>query len=450
MSNLNNTKQGIKVTTCNTPLVGEIVTPPDKSISHRAVLFNSVAIGTAKITNLLEGEDVISTITALRQCGVEIDKQDDGSYIVKGVGLNGLQKPQREIYFGNSGTSTRLFMGLIASYDFDVRISGDESLSKRPMLRVTEPLSQMGVRFFPEDAKTLPISMQGSNNLMPIDYKLKVASAQVKSAILLAGLNTRGTTTVVEPEKTRDHTEIMLKNMGADVRVYDSENKIEITGLNQIKATDCIIPADPSSAAFIIAAGVLIKGSNLLIKNLCTNPTRIGFIKVLQNMGADVAIVNQRTQSAEMVGDVIVKYSPNLKPAFTTAKDVPAMVDEFLILSVICAFANGTSELNDLHELTTKESNRFDAIVKNLSLCGVSVEADYEKCNLKIKGMGGNFTFNSPKEPIATRLDHRIAMSFLIAGLRSQYGIEIDDASPIATSFPNFITILKSLGVVFE
>ncbi len=434
------------------PLRGEVFVPADKSISHRAVLFNALAIGTAKVQNLLEGEDVISTITALKQCGINIAKQDDGSYIVEGKGLNGIAKPSQQIYFGNSGTSTRLFMGIAAFCDFEVSIAGDASLSKRPMLRVIEPLRQMGAEFFDKDAKTLPITMHGSNHLMPINYTLPVASAQVKSAILLAGLNTRGITTITEPQKTRDHTEIMLSNMGAKITSSNLSinNTVNIEGLHQIKAVDCLVPSDPSSAAFVIAAAILTEGSEVVVKNVCINPTRAGFIRVLQNMGADVSVINQRLQSAESVGDIVAKYSPNLKPANTVAADVPAMVDEFLILAVVCAFADGVSKLKSLHELTAKESNRFEAIVTNLRLCGVEVEADYDNYNLSIYGKGIDAKLNTPSQAVLTKLDHRIAMSFLVAGLKCSNGLVIDDAEAMNTSFPGFVKCLTSIGARFE
>ncbi len=442
----------LKVLPQANPLKGEVFVPADKSISHRAVLFNALAIGTAKVQNLLEGEDVISTITALKQCGIGIAKQQDGAYIIEGKGLNGLTKPLQQIYFGNSGTSTRLFMGIAAFCDFELSIAGDASLSKRPMLRVIEPLRKMGAEFFDKDAKTLPITMRGNNHLMPIDYTLPVASAQVKSAILLAGLNTRGVTTITEPQKTRDHTEIMLSNMGAKITSSGGNvnNTVSIEGLHQITAVDCLVPSDPSSAAFVIAAAILNEGSEVVVKNVCINPTRIGFIKTLQNMGADVNIVNQRLQSAESVGDIVARYSPNLKPANTDAADVPAMVDEFLILAVVCAFANGTSSLKSLHELTAKESNRFEAIITNLRLCGVDVEADYDNYNLSISGKGIDAKLKTPSEVVLTKLDHRIAMSFLVAGLKCSNGLTIDDAEAMNTSFPGFVDCLRGLGAGFE
>jgi len=451
-------KQPVKSNPTSGVIKGLIEVDGDKSISHRAVLFNAIAVGKAEILNILEGEDVIDTIKCLEACGVKIQKIDN-KYIIYGVGLNGLQKPSKDLYFGNSGTSVRLFMGVLAGQLFKARLTGDQSLSKRDMKRVVDPLSTMGVEFDYDgtlveskvgnikktsEKITLPIEIKGQDNLIPIEYRLPMASAQVKSAILLAGLNCNATTTVIEPEKTRDHTENMLKTMGADLKI--SGHRISIKGGVQLKAMDIEVCGDPSSAAFLVAAAILTKGSEITIKNVYINKTRIGFYEALQKIGANVKITESFTKYGEPVGDITAKYSPNMKAIDLPSSINPSMIDEFPIFCVISCFTNGRMKMNDLKELTAKESNRILAIANGLSSCGVSLTYNDQDHSLIIYGDGINKVLKPENSVIQTQMDHRIAMSFIIAGLKSEEGIKIDDSSMIKTSFPKFEELFKKIG----
>ena len=419
-------------------LSGEIVIAPDKSISHRSIIFASLANGKSKIYNLLEGEDVLNTINAMRLMGVEISKNEN-HYEVNGSGIVGLLEPSDIINMGNSGTSTRLLAGLVCPYNFTSFFTGDASLRKRPMGRVFEPIQKFGAQIISRKNNLTPFAIIGNQDAMPIEYLMKMASAQVKSCILLASLAVKGTTTIIEPEKCRDHTEIMMKYLGLKITQENFNNgtKISYNGLQEFAGRDFDIPNDISSSAFFIVGALLVKNSKILLKNIGINPLRTGLIQTLQEMGGKILLKNIREIGGEKVADIEVEASS------LNAIDVPAsrsasMIDEYPILAVACAFANGTSKLNGLAELKVKESNRLAMIADNLQNCGVEVKIgdDY----LEIKG-----GFSMPKNlvEIKTAMDHRIAMSFLIMGLCLENGVQIDDDEMIKTSFPNFEKIIS-------
>ena len=422
------------------PLTGRIRVPGDKSISHRSLMFGALAVGRTRISGLLEGEDVLSTADALRAMGVHIERDGD-EWMVHGVGVGGLLQPDRALDMGNSGTSTRLLMGVIASHGITATFTGDASLSKRPMNRVIDPLSTMGASFTPSPGGTLPLAMEGVQPAVPITYRLPVASAQVKSAVLLAGLNTPGTTTVVEPVPTRDHTERMLRGFSAELTVEeaDGERAIRIHGPAELRPCDIAVPGDPSSAAFFAVAASVVPGSDLVIENVGLNPTRDGIFRALELMGADIEKLDEREVGGEPVADLHVKHS-RLRGIEVDPAIAPSMIDEFPVLFVAAAMAEGTTTTSGLEELRVKESDRLAAMATALREVGVTLEETDD--GLIIEGSHG--------EPlpgggtIATHLDHRIAMSMAIAGLVSREGVEIDSTEPIATSFPNFTTLLAT------
>ena len=422
------------------PLTGRIRVPGDKSISHRSLMFGALAVGRTRISGLLEGEDVLATAAALRAMGVHIERDGD-EWVVHGVGVGGLLQPDRALDMGNSGTSTRLLMGVIASHEITATFTGDASLSKRPMNRVIDPLSTMGASFTPSPGGTLPLTMEGMQPAVPITYRLPVASAQVKSAVLLAGLNTPGTTTVIEPVPTRDHTERMLRGFGAELTVEeaDGERAIRIHGPAELRPCDIAVPGDPSSAAFFAVAASVVPGSDLVIENVGLNPTRNGIFRVLGQMGADIEKLDEREVGGEPVADLHVKHS-RLRGIEVDPAIAPSMIDEFPILFVAAAMAEGTTTTSGLEELRVKESDRLSAMATALQEVGVTLEETDD--GLIIEGSHG--------EPlpgggtIATHLDHRIAMSMAIAGLVSREGVEIDSTEPIATSFPNFTALLAT------
>ena len=422
------------------PLTGRIRVPGDKSISHRSLMFGALAVGRTRISGLLEGEDVLATAAALRAMGVHIERDGD-EWVVHGVGVGGLLQPDRALDMGNSGTSTRLLMGVIASHGITATFTGDASLSKRPMKRVIDPLSTMGASFTPSPGGTLPLTMEGVQPAVPITYRLPVASAQVKSAVLLAGLNTPGTNTVIEPVPTRDHTERMLRGFGAELTVEeaDSERVIRIHGPAELRPCDIAVPGDPSSAAFFAVAASVVPGSDLVIENVGLNPTRDGIFRALELMGADIEKLDEREVGGEPVADLHVRHS-HLRGIEVDPAIAPSMIDEFPILFVAAAMAEGTTTTSGLEELRVKESDRLSAMATALREVGVTLEETDD--GLIIEGSHG--------EPlpgggtIATHLDHRIAMSMAIAGLVSRKGVEIDSTEPIATSFPNFAALLAT------
>ncbi|MCI5049467.1 MAG: 3-phosphoshikimate 1-carboxyvinyltransferase [Rickettsiales bacterium] len=437
------TKKPCVATRCQ-QLHGTLTIPGDKSISHRALLLSSQRIGKTTIHGLLEGEDVLHTKAALQHLGVSISKQDD-SYIVQGVGIGGLSESTQPLDMGNSGTAARLMMGLVAPYPFPSFFYGDDSLSKRPMKRVITPLSQMGANVMSRSENRLPISITGQSDMLPIEYELPVASAQVKSCVLLAGLNIAGTTTVIEKHPTRDHTERMLNHYGIPVETVELENgarKISINGHAKQSASDMElrVPADPSSAAFPMVAALIVPDSNITMPNICMNETRTGLFEALKRMGADIIITNEREEAGEPVADIRVKCS-SLKAVELDSDIVPSMIDEFPILAVAAAYAEGTSRFKGLAELRVKESDRLSAIQQGLEVCGVN--ATIEGDDLIIEGCAGNIPGGGT---VTTHFDHRIAMSFLVLGLVSQKPVIVDDATAINTSFPNFMELMNNAG----
>ncbi|MCB2083955.1 MAG: 3-phosphoshikimate 1-carboxyvinyltransferase [Sphingomonadaceae bacterium] len=425
------------------PLKGRIRVPGDKSISHRSLMLGALAVGETRVTGLLEGEDVLATAQAMRQMGATITRETDGTWSIHGVGVGGLLQPQAPLDMGNSGTSTRLLMGVIASHGISATFTGDASLSKRPMGRVIEPLSLMGAGFDASEGGRLPLTMHGALPAVPITYRLPVASAQVKSAVLLAGLNTPGVTTVIEPVPTRDHSERMLRGFGAELTVEEvgSERIIKVRGDAELKPQTIEVPGDPSSAAFFIVAATLVEGSDLVIENVGLNPTRAGLIDVLRQMGASIEELDQREVGGEPVADLRVRHAPltgiDVDPAVA-----PSMIDEFPILFVAAALAGGTTVTTGLEELRVKESDRITAMVAALTLAGARVEETGD--GLIIHGSGGEpLAGTAEGEEVTTHLDHRIAMSMAVAGIVSRDGIEVDDIRPISTSFPNFMALLE-------
>ena len=424
-------------------LKGEITVGSDKSISHRSLIISSLAIGKTEIYNMLEGEDVLHTKKALNLCGVKIER-DGNKYVVQGVGILGLNEPQNVLDMGNSGTSTRLLMGLLSPYDFNSFFCGDLSLSRRTMARVILPLCDMGARFFYRSEFLLPALLRGSSNLVPISYKMQVPSAQVKSAILLAGVQILGTTIVQENEPTRDHTEKMLKAIGADVvRVG---NVIKINGGKQLSSCGkIVVPGDPSSAAFFVVAALICPDSEVLIKNVCINQTRTGLFEVLKRMGGNIEFLNITEEGGEPVADIFVKSSV-LNAIEVEPEIAPRMIDEYPILAIAASFAKGRTKMTGLFELVVKESNRLKSVADGLLVCGVKFDADYEKCSLEVEGSCGELIRGTlGMEFVKTNMDHRIAMSFLIAGLASKNGVQVDSSDMIKTSFPNFFNILNIL-----
>jgi 3-phosphoshikimate 1-carboxyvinyltransferase len=422
------------------PLRGTIRVPGDKSISHRAVMLGALAIGETRITGLLEGEDVMATAAAMRAMGAQIEKTGD-EWRIHGVGVGGLLQPATALEMGNSGTSTRLLMGLIASHAITAAFTGDASLSKRPMGRVIEPLSRIGASFTPIPGGTLPLMMTGASVPVPIEYRLPVASAQVKSAVLLAGLNTAGITTVIEPVATRDHSERMLRGFGADLEVEQvgGERVIRVRGEADLLPQMIEVPGDPSSAAFFIVAATLVEGSDLTIENVGLNPTRAGLIEVLRQMGARIEELNAREVGGEPVADLRVRH------AALTGTDVdpavaPSMIDEYPILFVAAALAKGRTATRGLDELRVKESDRLAVMAAALTAAGARVEEAPD--GLIIEGTIGEPLRGTANERVHTHLDHRIAISMAIAGLVSRDGVAIDDTRPIATSFPTFTDLL--------
>nr|WP_247713233.1 3-phosphoshikimate 1-carboxyvinyltransferase [Qipengyuania polymorpha] len=420
-------------------MTGRIRVPGDKSISHRSLMFGALAVGRSRITGLLEGEDVLATAAALRAMGAVIEK-DGEDWVVDGVGVGTLLQPGQALDMGNSGTSTRLLMGLVASHGITATFTGDASLSKRPMGRVIDPLSTMGASFTPSPGGTLPLVMEGMQPAVPVSYRLPVASAQVKSAVLLAGLNTPGTTTVIEPVPTRDHTERMLRGFGVDVEVEEQKGEriIKLTGPCDLSPCDITVPGDPSSAAFFAVAASIVPGSDLTIENVGLNPTRNGIFRVLEQMGASIDYLDAREVGGEPVADLRVRHAP-LKGIEVDPAIAPSMIDEFPVLFVAAALAEGTTVTTGLEELRVKESDRLSAMAAALALAGASVEETED--GLTIHGTSG--TPLPGGGPVTTHLDHRIAMSMAVAGLASQGGVEVDSTEPIATSFPNFTSLIE-------
>lgn len=423
-------------------LTGTARVPGDKSISHRSLMLGALAVGETEIHGLLEGEDVLRTAAAMRQLGGEAERDKDGVWRARGRGIGGLREAPDVLDLGNAGTGTRLLMGLVAAYDFVSFFTGDASLRSRPMARVSEPLSRMGARIVAREGGRPPLAVIGTAQPMPITYKLPVASAQVKSAILLAGLNTPGITTVIEPEPTRDHTELMLKGFGATLKVEQTKEgrAVSLTGQPEILGRKIIVPGDPSSAAFPIAAALIVPGSNILVPNIGLNPHRIGLIETLLEMGADITIENKREEAGEPVGDLRVRHSGALKGVTVPPERAPSMIDEYPILSVIAAFAEGETRMLGLAELRVKESDRLATMAQGLAACGIDVTEGQDTLTVR----GGKTPAGGVRIPV--KLDHRIGMSFLVLGMAAKKPVEIDDAEAIATSFPGFVDLMNKLG----
>lgn len=429
----------------NAPLTGDFIVPGDKSISHRSLMIASQALGPTLIEGLLEGSDVMATLAALQQLGVSISRVGNRWKVI-GNGLGSLQESDNVLDLGNAGTGVRLLMGLVSAYSFTTTFTGDESLRHRPMARVTDPLKLMGAQITARQERFLPITLQGGR-LVPIEYKLPVASAQVKSAILLAGLNSMGTTTILEPTPSRDHTERMLNAFGFECTTspHDtSGNRIELQGQQAQTYTErtVIVPADPSSAAFPIVAALITPGSRLRLSNICMNPLRTGLFDTLIEMGASLTFDNHRESGGEPIADITVEYS-KLQGITVPAERAPSMIDEYPILCIAAALATGSTRMCGLHELRVKESNRLDTMAEGLQQCGI--KAIVEGDDLIVHGSGnadiaGHATIDS-------KLDHRIAMSFLTLGLRSQQRIDVHGTETINTSFPGFVPLMESIGV---
>jgi len=424
-------------------LSGRVTVPGDKSISHRSLMLSSLAIGESRIEGLLEGEDVLATAAAMRAMGATIERSDDGIWRVWGVGVGGLLQPAGALDMGNSGTSTRLLAGLVASHAITATFIGDASLSKRPMGRVIDPLSLMGAEFTSSPGGRLPMMVRGICPAVPIEYTLPVASAQVKSAVLLAGLNTPGITRVIEPVPTRDHSERMLAGFGANLTV-EATNRgrvISVHGEAELKPQQIVVPGDPSSAAFWAVAASIVPGSEVTIANVGLNPTRAGIFTALRMMGADITEVDARTVGGEPVADLVVRHAA-LKAIDVPPDLAPSMIDEYPVLFVAAAVAEGRTVARGAHELRVKESDRIAAMAAALEACGVTVE-EFDD-GLAITGSGG--------EPIpggatiASLLDHRIAMAMTVAGLVARRPITIDDVAPVATSYPVFFETLEQLA----
>jgi len=424
-----------------TPISGAIAVPGDKSVSHRALILGALSVGETRITNLLEGDDVMRTAAAIRAFGAKAAKADDGAWQVWGRGVGGLCEPATVLDMGNAGTGVRLLLGVAATLPGRSVFCGDESLSRRPMRRVTDPLEHFGARFTTRDG-LLPITVDGAAAPVPVTHELTVASAQVKSAILLAGLNAPGETTVVEPVATRDHTERMLRGFGATVVAEDTDSgtAITLTGQPELTPVAITVPADPSSAAFFIVAATLIPGSDVTLTGVSLNPHRTGLIAVLREMGADITVTRETEAGGEPIGDLRVRAA-TLHGIEVPAVRAPKMIDEYPILAVAAAAAEGKTVMRGLEELRIKESDRVRQIALGLTACGVSVEEATD--GLTVEGRPGDVPGGGP---IETAHDHRIAMAFSILGLASRKGTTIDDDSMIATSFPGFMQIARDLG----
>ncbi|MDB5373627.1 MAG: 3-phosphoshikimate 1-carboxyvinyltransferase [Belnapia sp.] len=421
------------------PLSGTHRVPGDKSISHRALMFGALAIGTTEITGLLEGEDVLRTAAVMRALGATVEQLGEGAWRVSGRGVGGLVEPADVLDMGNSGTAARLLCGLLAGHPIFAVITGDASLRQRPMLRVTVPLAAAGASFWTREGGRLPLAMRGATEAMPLDYRLPVASAQVKSACLLAGLCARGTTRVVEPEPTRDHTENMLRHFGATVRVTDTAEGrvIELEGQPELVAAPVMVPGDPSSAAFLLVAALLVPGSRLTLADVGLNPLRTGLFTTLREMGAELHVQNARTEGGEPVGDLVVAHGP-LRAVDVPPGRAPSMIDEYPILAVAAAAATGVTRMRGLAELRVKESDRLAATVAMLAANGI--RAWIEGDDLLVHGTGGIIPGGGL---VATHMDHRLAMSALIMGLAAQAPVAVDDAGFIETSFPGFAALVN-------
>ena len=440
-------------------LTGTATVPGDKSVSHRALIFGALAVGETRITGLLEGADVLATAAAMRAFGAEVTRtgaNDDannegGAWTIHGVGVGGLAEPEHVIDCGNAGTAVRLIMGMMATTPISATFTGDASLRRRPMGRILDPLTLFGARSAGRAGGLLPLTLTGASSPVPVAYTLPVASAQVKSAVLLAGLNAPGETVVIEPAATRDHTERMLRGFGAEVTVEELPEKsgggraIRLTGQPELAPMHIAIPRDPSSAAFPVAAALIAEGSEIVVPEICLNPTRAGFYRTLIEMGADLAYENPREAGGEPVADLRARFSA-MKGIEVPPERAASMIDEYPVLAVIAACAEGDTVMRGIGELRVKESDRIAATVAGLRANGIEVTEEPDGMIVHGRGPVDGRGGVPGGATVATHLDHRIAMAFLVLGLASRSPVTIDDAAPIATSFPSFIAMMQSLG----
>ncbi|MFO1166666.1 MAG: 3-phosphoshikimate 1-carboxyvinyltransferase [Rhodoblastus sp.] len=429
------------------PLKGRLRVPGDKSISHRAFIFGLLTIGETRIEGLLEGDDVLRTGAACKALGAKIERTGEGRWRVQGAGLGSLLQPRETLDFGNAGTGSRLMMGVVGGHAISARFDGDASLRKRPMRRILDPLELMGARTLEQgEGGRCPILLQGAAEPAPIEYRTPVASAQIKSAVLLAGLNSPGRTVVIEAEASRDHTEKMLAHFGATVKSEpfgEAGRRITLEGRPKLTPNPVVVPADPSSAAFPLVAALITPGSEIVIEGMMMNPLRTGLLTTLLEMGADIVELDRRVEGGEDVADLRVRASA-LKGVDVPAARAPSMIDEYPILAVAASFASGETRMRGLQELRVKESDRLAAVADGLTANGVdcAIEGD----DLLVRGADGPAQGGGM---VATHLDHRIAMSFLVMGLAAQKDVRIDDEEMIATSFPTFKALMASLGAQF-
>ncbi|MGR3711612.1 MAG: 3-phosphoshikimate 1-carboxyvinyltransferase [Shimia sp.] len=426
------------------PLTGEANVPGDKSISHRSLILGAMAVGETKISGLLEGEDVLDTAKAMRAFGAEVTDHGGGNWSVQGVGVGGFAEPDNVIDCGNSGTGVRLIMGAMATSDITVTFTGDASLNGRPMARVTDPIALFGAQSVGRAGGRLPMTIVGARDAVPVRYVVPMPSAQVKSAVLLAGLNAPGQTVVIEKEATRDHTERMLAGFGAEISVKETHEgrEITLTGQPELQPQTIVVPRDPSSAAFPVCAAVITPGSDVLVPNIGLNPTRAGLFTTLREMGADLTYENEREEGGEPVADLRAKFSPDLKGIDVDPARAASMIDEYPVLSVVAAFAQGDTVMTGVKELRVKESDRIDAMATGLRLNRIEVDEGDDWWT--VKGLGhGNVPGGAT---CVSHLDHRIAMSFMILGMAAQKPVSVDDGGPIATSFPIFEPLMAQLG----
>jgi 3-phosphoshikimate 1-carboxyvinyltransferase len=426
------------------PLTGEAHVPGDKSISHRSLILGALAVGETKITGLLEGEDVLDTAKAMRAFGAEVIDHGGGKWSVHGVGVGGFAEPKQVIDCGNSGTGVRLIMGAMATTPITATFTGDASLNKRPMARVTDPIRALGAQAYGRAGGRLPMTIVGAAEPVPLRYTVPMPSAQVKSAVLLAGLNAPGDTVVIEKEATRDHTERMLSGFGATITTEETNEGrvITLVGQPELQPQVIVVPRDPSSAAFPVCAALIAEGSDVVVPNIGLNPTRAGLFTTLREMGADLSYENPREEGGEPVADLRARYSPTMQGIEVPPERAASMIDEYPVLSVVAAFAKGATVMRGVKELRVKESDRIEAMASGLRANGIEVEDGPDWWIVHGKGIG-QVPGGSRCD---THLDHRIAMSFLILGMASQAPVSIDDGGPIATSFPIFETLMATLG----
>jgi 3-phosphoshikimate 1-carboxyvinyltransferase len=424
-------------------LRGRATIPGDKSISHRALILGALAVGETRVEGLLEADDVLRTAAAMRALGAEVTSDGAGAWRIYGRGVGGLSEPQDVMDFGNSGTGSRLVMGAIATTPMMAVFTGDASLRRRPMGRVLKPLAAFGTEYFARDDEFMPVAVRGAERPLAIECEVTVPSAQVKSALLLAALNAPGRTRITQRERTRDHTEKMLSAFGAklSVEALKEGEAIEIEGENELRPASISVPADPSSAAFAIVAATIVPGSDVVIPSVLLNSRRAGLIEVLMEMGANIIVENRRESGGEPIGDLKVRHAP-LRSVDVAPERAPSMIDEYPVLAIAAAFAEGRSKMSGLEELIVKETDRLAATVNGLRACGVRAEA--KDGQMVVEGCGALGVPGGAR--VAAQMDHRIAMSFLTLGLASRDPVSIDDASMIGTSFPSFESLMRDLG----